>query len=372
VTTGPGAHTCGAWKRADTSSQRPPNSTGHYALADSDACGSGSHTSTDLISPFIDCSGAGLVSVVLEYDVYYRYYDGDDATVEVYDGVDWQVVWTAPNGSVQTHHAWDVTAYAAGNPDFRVRFNYQNADYDYWFAVDNVTVTGAVGEPCATGNMCTMTVNVTPNGTTTACYDNDIVFTATPNGGTPPYDYQWLEDGVPIVGATNATVAVSHSSTQSHVYNCRVTDADLCSEVVDGLDAVGEWSPCSPVVTVPDGSEGGTSPLRVGRVGQDLSLSWDTATENCASPDYHLIWGWGGDLDAYGVSGADCSLDASGNHLWTTAPVTMLDWIWFLVVGDDGATVEGGWGVDSSSDPRSTEASGQCGTLLLDNAACIP
>jgi agmatine/peptidylarginine deiminase len=372
VTTGPGPHTCGAWNRVGTSSQRPPGSTGFYALADSDACGSGSTTSTDLVSPIVDCDIAGLSSVTLEYDLYYRYWDGDDASVEVYDGSDWQAVWSAPGSTVQAHHTLDVTAHAVGNPDFRIRFRYQNAAYDYWFAVDNVVLTGVTNSPCATTGACTMTVNVRPNGTTSVCDGDDIVFTATPNGGVPPYDYQWTEDGVDVSGATSSTFVVQHATAQSHTYNCRVGDAGLCSDVADGLEVTGEWTTCSAVVTVPDGSEDGTDPLRVGKSQSDLAISWDVTTLECASPGYHLIWGWGHAVDAYVVSGADCSLDASGSHLWTSSPDTSADWSWFIVVGNDGATTEGGWGTDSSANQRSTSASGECGTLTVDLTSCIP
>jgi len=279
VTTGPGPHTCGDWTRTNTTSQRPPGGAGFYALADSDACGSGSSTSSTLTSPAIDCDSPGLVSVSLEYDLYYRYYNGDNATVEVYDGTDWQVVWTAPASDVQTHHTWDVTAYASGNPAFRVRFNYQNAAYDYWFAVDNVRLSGVVGGLCLAG------------------------------GGS--------------------------------------------------------------VVTVPDG-EAGTTPLLATKNGGDVELSWDASTPACSSTGYHLIWGWGGEVGAYAVSGSDCTLDGSGNHLWSTAPDTSGDWVWFLVVGNDGVVTESGWGSDSFSNERSASASGECGALAMSPAVCVP
>ena len=86
---------------------------------------------------------------------------------------------------------------------------------------------------------------------------------------------------------------------------------------------------------------------------------------------YHLIWGWGSDVDSYAISGSDCTLDASGSHLWTAAPDTSSDWVWFLVVGNDGAATEGGWGVSSSSTERSAVPSGQCGTQAMAPAACL-
>ena len=50
------------------------------------------------------------------------------------------------NATVQAHHSWDVTAYA--NQYFTVRFSYQNAAWDWWFAVDNVAVTASGAGGC--------------------------------------------------------------------------------------------------------------------------------------------------------------------------------------------------------------------------------
>jgi hypothetical protein len=137
VSTGPGPHTCGDWALSTNSTQRPPNSTGNYAISNSDACGSGSRTSTDMyLTSGLDAGGA--TGLTLEYDLYYRHYSGDDATVQVWNGSSWVTIWADTNTTVQAHHSWDVTAYA--NADFKVKFSYQNASYDWWFAVDNVTV----------------------------------------------------------------------------------------------------------------------------------------------------------------------------------------------------------------------------------------
>ncbi|MCP3978641.1 MAG: agmatine deiminase family protein [bacterium] len=280
TTFGPGPHSDGSWKSSSAAAQRPPNSSGSYALVDSDAFGPGTTTSTDLISPTIDLGGTELISVTLEYDLYYRYRDGDDTGVEVYDGTQWQTVWTAPAADVQAHHAWDVTGYAAGNPDFAVRFRYQNAAHDYWFAVDNVLLRGEEPGLCAAGSV--------------------------------------------------------------------------------------------PVVTVPDGTEAGTSPLLAARSEAGVELTWDVATPDCASSGYHLIWGRGADVTSLGISGSDCTLDASGSHLWTAAPDSPGDWIWFLVVADDGAGTEGGWGAGPGAAERSLDPSGECGAVVLLPGACVP
>ena len=151
VTTGPGAHTCGDWARSSATTQRPSGGSGFYALALSQDCDSILPlTSTILDSPAIDLVIPGINSVILEYDIYYDHLDGDDATVEVWDGADWQIVWSDDNADVNTRHSFDVTAYAAGNAAFQVRFNYQEANDDRWFSVDNVDVIVDIYNACGT------------------------------------------------------------------------------------------------------------------------------------------------------------------------------------------------------------------------------
>jgi hypothetical protein len=151
VSTGPGPHTCGEWVRSDALDEMVWYGTGYYALAKSENCGAVTpQTSTSLDSPVIDLDFTGINSVTLEYAIAYIHDDGDDATVEVWDGTKWEVVWEDGNESIQEHHSIDVTAYASGNDSFQVRFNYQNAADDEWFSVDNVAVIVDAYNPCST------------------------------------------------------------------------------------------------------------------------------------------------------------------------------------------------------------------------------
>jgi len=135
----------------------------------------------------------------------------------------------------------------------------------------------------------------------------------------------------------------------------------------------GFWAGVSgSVVTVPNGEETGTTLLQASPVWPDVRVQWDAVTQACVSSDYNLVWGWGSDLSQYIVSGSDCSLDTSGDVLWSTSPDTISDWCWFLVVGHDSIYTEGGWGLDSAGTLRSTTPSGYCYTLTIDNTACIP
>jgi hypothetical protein len=151
VSTGPGPHTCGEWERFDVIPGLPWYGAGHYAMAKSQACAPVDPlTSTSLDSPVIDLDFPGINSITLEYAIEYIDLNGDDATVEVWDGTTWQVLWADSDISISEHHSIDVTAYAAGNDSFQIRFNYQNAADDRWFSVDNVSLIVDAYNSCAT------------------------------------------------------------------------------------------------------------------------------------------------------------------------------------------------------------------------------
>jgi hypothetical protein len=153
VSTGPGPHTCGEWVRSDSSEELAWYGAGYYAVAKSADCAPVMpQTSTSLDSPVIDLDFTGINSVTLEYAIAYIHGDGDDGTVEVWDGTKWEVVWSDGDESIQEHHSIDVTAHAAGNDSFQVRFNYQNAADDQWFSVDNIAVIVDAYNSCSTAS----------------------------------------------------------------------------------------------------------------------------------------------------------------------------------------------------------------------------
>jgi len=150
VTTGPGAHTGGEWTRAASGAQgQPSGSTGFFAVADSDEAGISSTTSTMLWSPVINMAAVDTLTVTLGFDAYFNSIGDDEfADVDVFDGSTWHnlIHWT--DTDVDAHQSIDVTSYALGNGDFRVRFSYQDATWDWWFAIDNyvIDVEGYIGE----------------------------------------------------------------------------------------------------------------------------------------------------------------------------------------------------------------------------------
>jgi len=271
----PGSRTCGLWTDSTSATSRPTGSVGSYAVSDGSACGV-PKTSTTLESPSIDLNLPGVLSVTLEFDLYYKYLDGtDEATVQVWDGAIWRIVWADNNADVNSHLLLDVTAWAFGNPDFRIRFDYQTIDQ--WLAVDNVAVVAEIVSACAT----TTGPSPVPTG----------------DGATAP-----------LLG-NRATVA-----------------------------------------------------------GDQISLSWDTAT--CAASDYILVYGDLSGVATYALSGSECSLRTAGSFDWSNVPPGDL---FFLVIGIDGAGTESSWGTDSLHGERNGESpSGQCGVVAKDASGTCP
>ena len=99
VTEGPGPHTCGEFvaQHVRPASGPPAAAATMPSPFPSPARRLLPLTSTILDSPLIDLSITGIASVTLEYDIYYNHSGGDDATVEVWNGSSWVVLWADSN-----------------------------------------------------------------------------------------------------------------------------------------------------------------------------------------------------------------------------------------------------------------------------------
>jgi len=114
-----------------------------------------------------------------------------------------------------------------------------------------------------------------------------------------------------------------------------------------------------------------TKILKNNAAATDVTVTWDPT--NCPSSDYHIVWGYGGDVATLAgstptVSGGKCDIGTSGSLAnWNSGvPDPANDpgagkFVWFLVVGDNNGTTEGSWGLTSAGGERGgTAASSQC------------
>jgi len=155
----------------------------------------------------------------------------------------------------------------------------------------------------------------------------------------------------------------------------------VCVVHVPGMTGLVEVV-AAPPPAVPGGAAG--EPMTAGKLQPDgslLSLNWDA--EACpGAVNYHLILGRGFELPV-GVgqpflpSGSRCAL-GSPPYVWDAVPETAPaagDWVWWLVVADDGAVTEGPWGGGAGGQERSGGGAGGvsdvCGMTIKDTSnAC--
>jgi hypothetical protein len=121
-----------------------------FAFVDSDAAGSGVTMDEELISPTYNT--AGYTTLGLHFDHYFNTYTGADyADVDVStdDGATWTNVYTTSADvgywSAPDHQVIDISAYASST--MKVRFHYWNANWEWYWAVDNFEITDTLPQP---------------------------------------------------------------------------------------------------------------------------------------------------------------------------------------------------------------------------------
>ena len=174
----------------------------------------------------------------------------------------------------------DITAEAAGASDVEIRWHYYNADFEWYWYLDNVSVNYTAPGGC---------------------------------------------------------------------------DMTICSA-----------APSAPP-PIPDGASGG-DPIEVERLdaaGTELRVSWD---DQCSPVTAKILYGPLGGVATHSVAGAECGIAQA--HVWDPVPVGDL---WFVVVSEDGAGVEGSWGLATPSNERNGPAdSGTCGSTSKDVSGTCP
>ncbi len=193
-------------------------------ILNSDAAGSTNMDET-LLSPSFNTSGANSVELTFkEWAISWSYENFD---VEVYDGSSWQTVLARegngtdsyiesgsnPSSGAFATQTIDISAYA--NSNMQVRFHYYDANWEYWWVIDDVTVTadGSYSWSSDVGGFISSSKSPTSN-TLTENTTYSVVVTS-PDGclsaaATTPVTYDHPSDLDLEIGlATQAGVSVS-------------------------------------------------------------------------------------------------------------------------------------------------------------------
>ena len=122
-----------------------------FAIVDSEFLGPGFTMDESLRTPPIDASA--YTGLLLRFEHDFRWFDGsleEVADVDIRSTATagaWTTVTTFTGGDALGTVEVDLTAVPRGN-DVEVRFRYSNAEWEWWWAVDDVEVLGDTGPVC--------------------------------------------------------------------------------------------------------------------------------------------------------------------------------------------------------------------------------
>jgi hypothetical protein len=235
-----------------------------FAIVDSDAAGFFATQDEQLITPLIDASGCS--SVNLDFSNQFHWFQDSfdeigDVDVSNDGGTTWNNVLSFQAGDsgypIPQTKTVDISSFAAGQPNVKIRFHYYNANFEWWWAIDNVTVT------CASSNcnICKFTCPsiilspaTLPDGTVGTNYNQMISAT----GGTAPYTFTVSSGTVPTGLTLTPAGLLSGTPTTTGTFNFAITATDINNCIGSLAYSVNINCPAialSPP-TLPDGSVG--------------------------------------------------------------------------------------------------------------------
>ena len=205
------------WQFGVITTAPAPVLTGNYAFLNSDAYGSGVTENADLISPLLNLSG--YTNVNLQFSHYFLSYTGTSGTLSysINGGTTWTQIqqFTTTTANPATFN--QVIAAVSNQAQVKFKWNYTGT-YGYWWAVDNVSITGtstgptlAVSPPNqnVTTPAGSTTFNVVSNSSWTVLSDQTWC-TVNPSGtGNGTITANYTQNTLPAGRVANITVTVS-------------------------------------------------------------------------------------------------------------------------------------------------------------------
>jgi uncharacterized repeat protein (TIGR01451 family) len=125
-------------------------------------------------------------------------------------------------------------------------------------------------------------------------------------------------------------------------------------------------APSSSPPPVPDGS-GGSSAMLADRLtpdGSEISVAWD---DQCAPASTKIVYGPLDQVSTWSLSGSVCGI--LNPETWTAVPAGDL---WFIVVSDDGVSVESSWGAATEGERNGLTPSNTCGATAKEITGTCP
>lgn len=119
--------------------------SGNFSIADSDAAGS-IDMDTELRTPAMDLTGYSMV--LLNFKTYFQKYSTEIADIDVsINGPNgpWTNIWRVTGGSYgPVADEIDISSLAAGKQNVLIRFRYYSANWDWYWQIDDIAITGVL------------------------------------------------------------------------------------------------------------------------------------------------------------------------------------------------------------------------------------
>ena len=139
---------------------------GNSAIIDSDWLGPDFTQDAELWTPNVDLTGIATPSVIFRTD-FFAFTGNDpergpevaDVDLSIDGGANWSTIWHETSSKRGPRLVTIPIPSAAGEPDARVRFHYYNANYEWWWQVDDVIVGTRDCDPIEGGGLLVGHVN---------------------------------------------------------------------------------------------------------------------------------------------------------------------------------------------------------------------
>ena len=181
--------------------------SGNYAIANSDAAGSGDATFS-LISPAFDASALTGETILLTVNDFFTAGYGGTGSISVSSdgGTNWTSVKSYGAANSAGAKVIDITSEVNNSATAHVKFSY-SADYAYWYAVDNIVVQvqpdapGAVINPVPADGATDVEIKVNTAGSKFI----EVSFDPATTGG-PATSYNWKGGLYAVVDSLNLSL----------------------------------------------------------------------------------------------------------------------------------------------------------------------
>ena len=212
-------------------------------------------------------------------------------------------------------------------------------EFDHWFSARTGEIAAVDVRSSATGESWVTVAQW--SGTSTTNPKHEVVDISAQAGDAPDVEIRWhyFDAHRELYWYVDNVVV--------HFFAPEICNMELCSPPASSPSPVPSMH--ADRITV-DGSE--------------ISVTWD---DQCAPASAKIVYGPLDQVSGYTVSGGVCGI--SNPQSWIGVPAGSL---WFVVVTDDGASMESSWGQSTFGERNGLGDSGTCGSTAKDITGVCP